>query len=483
MRAIPALVIVGLLVAGTVWLADRPGEVSLLWQGWQVETTVSVLVLGVIVLSLIAAAVAGVLRRVVGGPRSFMRRRRERRRRAGYKALTQGMVAVAAGDPDEALRQARRADVLLAEPPLTLLLSAQAAQLNGDEDAAKKYFTAMLSRPETEFLGLRGLITQAMRTRDDATARRLAERARQLRPKTAWVLASLFDLQARHGDWEAAQLTLGDAVKRRALPAAEARRHQAAILYQRSLEAEADSRPRDALKHVEKAHAAEPGFAPAAERAAALLLREGKPRQAAKVIETAWRVRPHPKLASSYAALYPGEAPLARLKRMERLAAANPENDETHLALASAALDAQLWGAARRHLEAVDARAVANGNGAAPAEANGKQATARACRLMAELEQRERGDVGAAHAWLARSATAQPDPVYVCSACSAESGEWTPHCPHCHAFDSLAWRVPSHARPAIAGGAAPHRLPAPSAAAASKPSASGAADTRPLAVS
>ena len=68
---------------------------------------------------------------------AFLRRRRERRRRAGYRALTQGMVAVAAGDPQEARRFARSADALLADPPLTLLLSAQAAQLDGDETAAK----------------------------------------------------------------------------------------------------------------------------------------------------------------------------------------------------------------------------------------------------------------------------------------------------------------------------------------------------------
>src|SRR5207244_3592662 len=90
----------------------------------------------------------------------------------GYRALTQGMVAVAAGDAEEAQRQARKADVLLAEPPLTLLLSAQAAQLGGDEDAARRFFSEMLNRPETEFLGLRGLLMQAGRGGGRPGARR-----------------------------------------------------------------------------------------------------------------------------------------------------------------------------------------------------------------------------------------------------------------------------------------------------------------------
>src|SRR6266404_5267827 len=174
---------------------------------------------------------------MVGSPLVFLRRRRERRRRSGYRALTQGMVAVAAGDPHEAQRYARKADALLAEPPLTLLLSAQAAQLEGDETAAKKFFTAMLDRPETEFLGLRGLLNQALRVGDRGTALRLTQRAMTLRPNTPWVVESLFDLEAREGRWETAQKTLAQAVKRRIVPRDRARHHRGVILYELSLAA------------------------------------------------------------------------------------------------------------------------------------------------------------------------------------------------------------------------------------------------------
>src|SRR5919202_454843 len=126
MRALPAIVVIAALIAAAV--------------------SVAVMLLGVLALAVLVGLLWRIFRGVVTGPRAFWRRRRERRRRAGYRALTQGMVAVAAGDPDKAQRYARKADVLLADPPLTLLLSAQAAQLNGDETAARKYFQAMLKR-------------------------------------------------------------------------------------------------------------------------------------------------------------------------------------------------------------------------------------------------------------------------------------------------------------------------------------------------
>ncbi len=49
--------------------------------------------------------------------------------------------------------------------------------------------------------------------------------------------------------------------------------------------------------------------------------------------------------------MWTDEAPLARVARFERLAAQNPTARESHLALAEAAFQAQLWGEARRHLE------------------------------------------------------------------------------------------------------------------------------------
>ena len=435
MRALPALIIVALILAGVLALGLLPGRVVMVWQGWRVDTSVAVLMLGVVIVAMAAAALFHLVRKIIGGPAAFLRARRERRRREGYRALTQGMVAVAAGDAEEAQKHARKADVLLAEPPLTLLLSAQAAQLSGDEHAAKKYFTAMLERAETEFLGLRGLLMQALRGGDEHTALRLVERAKAIRPRTPWVLSSLFELQARAGKWHEAEATLAEAVKRKAL-ALEHRFHRAALLHEKSRAAETDGASSEAMQHVAKAHSLDPGFAPAALRYAHLLRVGGRVRQAAKALEAAWRAAPHPHLADAYRALFGEEAPLLRFKRMERLASANPEHRESHMAMASAALEARLWGEARRHLEAAGAND--GEHGALPP---------RLCRMMAELEEQQHRDHVAARAWLARAANATAaDHAYVCGNCGSDTAEWAPVCPTCRAFNSLAWREPGGTR-------------------------------------
>lgn len=459
MRAVPTLIVAALLIAAAVFIADRPGAVSIVWQGWRIDTSVAVMVLAIILAVLAVSFFWGLIRRLIAGPRAFAQRRREKRRREGYRALTQGMVAVAAGDPEEAQRQARKADVLLADPPLTLLLSAQAAQLNGDDDAARKYFTAMLNRPETEFLGLRGLITQALREGDRATALRLAERARALRPRTQWVLASLFDLQARERRWDEAQETLAECLKRKALPAAIAHRHNAALFHLRSIAADAEGRPREALQLAARAVSLVPDFVPAVRRHAELLQREGRARQAAKALQAGWRHLPHPTLVKAWNALEPHEAPLQRVRRMERLVAADPNHAESRLALAGAALAAQLWGEARRQLEPITTEELA---------------TPRVCRLMAVLEESEHGDHEAARRWLERVSTAPPDPTWVCRECSGEANAWDALCPHCGGFDTLEWKRPARAA-AFALEPPPDRLALPGEAPHLPPAAVDAA--------
>ncbi len=455
-KLVAVLVITG-FVAVAIMLARQQGSVSIVWHGEIISMRVGVALVLVLAASTIIAAVFLALRMIVNGPRGFLRRRRERRRRKGYHALTQGMVAVAAGDAGEALKHARRADTLLADPPLTLLLSAQAAQLNGDEQAAKRFFTAMLERAETEFLGLRGLIMHALRRNDEATALKLAERARALRPRTPWVISSLFELQARAGDWTAADATLAEGVKRKALPAPAARHQRAVLHHERSRRAEAEGLHRDALRFAAKAYALDPGFVPSASRYAELLRVGGKLRHARKVIEGAWRAAPHPTLARAYDDLAAGEAPLARVKHMERLAAAQPGHVESHIALAATKLKAGLWGEARRHLN----DAGAHGNGNVPQ-------SSRVYRLMAEVEEAEHHDPVAARAWLAKtSAAASSDHGWVCRDCGAESPDWNALCSRCRSFDSIEWRHPNDGlavlRLAAAAGDLAPALPVPTA--------------------
>ena len=425
-----------LVAAAGAWLADHPGRVVVHWQGWRLETSAAILMLAAAALMAAAAALHKLWRWIAGGPGALGAARAEQRRRRGYESLTRGLVAVAAGDSGQARTLARRASSQLAGAPLTMLLSAQAAQLEGDEDAARRHFSAMLERPETEFLGLRGLLVQATRRGDREAALGLARRARELRPEAPWVLDTLFQLESATGRWAEAERTLAQAAKRKLVDGAEGRRRKALVAYGRALEAE-DSDARAALEQALKCHDAAPEFAPATALAARLLMAAGKARRAAKLVAAGWARQPHPDLVTAFAALAPDETPAARLGRFRKLAAVNPGHRESRLAAAGLALAAGQWDEARTELEAL-----------------GEALDARACRLMAELEERQYGDLAAARDWLGRAAAAPPGPAWVCRSCGQASAEWAALCPACEAFGGLEWEPPRLApteRPAAPG--------------------------------
>lgn len=432
-----------LIVAGSLWLADNPGDVTLSANDWQIGVPLPLFALAVLIVATVAALGYRFwrsIRRTPATARAFFQRRH---RDKGYRALTQGMVAVAAGDADEAARQAKHADSLLGEPPLTMLLSAQAAQLNGDEAAAKRYFTAMLEREETAFLGLRGLLMQAQRDGQGTEALALAQRAHALQPRTPWVLTTLLDLQVAQRHWREAIETLDQAARRKAIKPDEARHTRAALMLGGSQEAEDAGDSDEALTYARKAHAQAPDHLPASIRLATLLAAAGKRRAAVKLIEDTWAKTPHPALAGLYGELDRSPDPLKMVQRFEKLLGLNRDHPESHIALAQALLKAKIWGSARTHLTT----------------AGGEAPAARICRLMAQLEENEHGDMEAVRAWLLKATFAEPDPAWICSGCGTVADKWVPTCSHCAALGTLDWKVPSRA--AAIASAATGLLPVP----------------------
>ena len=426
LRTVWFLVILGVLTAVAVWLAEHPGSVTLHWQGYRLDTTFAILlsIVTVIVVSVALAYRLWIYFR--GVPARMGRARRDGRRRRGYMALTRGMVAVAAGDADEARRQSERADVLLGDPPLTMLLSAQTAQLRGDEKASEGFFEAMLDRPETEFLGVRGLLMRAMKQGEWDQALKLARRAYRLKPKSEWVAVTLLDLQVRAGQWADAEITLVESAKKKLIGSDTGNRRKAVIGYRRSIEAEAEGRTAEALKLVTKAHSLEPGFIPAVVAMARILTASDKARKATTMIEQAWRRNPHPDLFTAYRAALPDGDALQAMRAVQNLARLNADHPESHIALAEAALTAQLWGEARKHLNSV----------------TGDNASARVCRLMARLDESQHGDMVRAREWLVRASTADPDPTWVCRDCGNAVADWGVLCGKCGGFDSFDWQTP-----------------------------------------
>ncbi len=423
-RVVIYLLVVALAAAGFAWLADRPGDIQIVWQNQQVDTSVMAGLIGLGILAVVAITVWSLARFVLHSPGAVGGFFRDRRRERGYQALSRGMIAVGAGDPRLASQCADNAERLLSDEPLTLLLKAQTAQLHGDRTGAEGAFTAMLDEPGTRALGLHGLFVEAQRAGDRAAAREYAARASQTAPSLGWAGDALFAFQSAENDWDAALKTLQRNADNKLIDKETARRHRAVLLTAQAMELE-DSEPNRALALAGEAHRLALDLVPAAVVAGRLHAQAGDLRRATRVLEATWKLAPHPDIAEIYAHARPGDSARDRLKRIRTLIHKHPNTQEGTLALAATAIEARDFLEARQVLGTFLK----------------VTPTQRACLLMAELEEAEYGDSGRVREWLGRAVRAPRDAAWTADGYVSDS--WAPVSPITGRIDAFEWKVPA----------------------------------------
>jgi len=432
-RIVVFLILIGLAATGAAWVAEQPGDVVMTWGPWRIEAALSVAVLAVFVAIVAALLLWSLLRALIRTPGHIRRRHHARRHARGRHAITHGLLAIGHGDPAAARQHANVARRLAGDDPLTLLLHAQAAQLEGDRHAAQRAFRAMAERHDTRLLGLRGLFIEAQRADDAVAAVMIADEALKVAPNAPWASHAVLGFRCARGDWNGALAILDSNYTAGLLDKQAYRRQRGVLLTARALELETKNRDlsRDSVMEAVKLA---PTLVPSAVLAAKFESEAHQVRRAMRIIEAAWVAGPHPDLADAYAHVRLGDSARQRFSRVENLAAKTPGHIEGALAVARAAIDAAEFKRARAVL--------------APFTDNPTQ---RVAMLMAELERTEHGDAGRAREWTLRAVRARHDPSW--TADGYVSDRWRPVSPVTGRLDAFQWQTPVASLPSDQGAA------------------------------
>jgi HemY protein len=419
------VVLILVLGFGFAWLADRPGDLSIVWQDRRIEMSLMTAV--TVIVSLVAAIMIGwwLIRTIIYSPRTVARYFRANKRDRGYQALSTGLLAAGAGDAVTARKMNKRTKGLLKadQEPLIHLLDVQAALIEGHHDEARKLFEAMAEDPETKLLGLRGLYLEAQRQGADEAAQHYAETAAEQAPQLPWAGAAALSYRTREGKWDEALQLLERQRQAGTIEAAAADRTKAVLLTARARD-RVDSDPSSARDDALNALKLAPAFAPAAVVATKALLRQDNLRKAAKVLESAWKVSPHPELAEAYVRARMGDTASDRLKRAERLEKLKPLNPQSFDVVARAALEARRYDLAREKAEAAARLQPSEG----------------IYLLLADIEEAETGDQGRVRHWLSQAVRAPRDPAWTADGYVSET--WEPVSPISGKLDAFEWKVP-----------------------------------------
>ncbi|MCL2716090.1 MAG: hypothetical protein FWD68_16360 [Alphaproteobacteria bacterium] len=422
LRIVLFLLLIALAATGAAWVADQSGSVTLiLGNEWKISATLQVFAVALGLLALVSVVIARILGEVWRVPGRLRRARHRRHSARSRHAITQGLLAVGHGDVAAARQHAEAARRHAPDDPLTLLLHAQSAQLEGDRDKAQHAFRALAERPDTRLLGLRGLFVEAQRADDVIAAALIAEEAIRLSPSSTWASQAVLGFRCARNDWGGALAILDANLEAGLIEKAAFRRQRGVLLTARALDLE--TRDRDVARaSVMEAVRLAPTLVPAAVLAAKFESEAHQVRRAMKLVEAAWVAQPHPDLAEAYAHVRLGDSAQERLRRTEALAEKTEGHVEAALAIARMAIDAGEFARAREVLVPLV-----------------EDPTQRVALLMAEIERGE-GDNGRARAWTVRAVRARHDPAWTADGYVSE--QWRPVSPVTGRIDAFRWQTP-----------------------------------------
>jgi len=415
------------------FLNKQPGMTTLEWLGWRIEARTSLLVViavGFIWLAIMLDRIIGV---ITGLPGRISGSINSRRQDQGHQALAIGLVAASAGDGREAMRQSKKAKRLMGEAPLTDLLSAQAASLTGDPDAASRYFETLADQRETAFFGKAGLMRLEAERGDDNAALTMGREAFALNSKAPGLAKALYALEAKHGNWAEAIDALHAAGRDPDMDDAQVNAGFAALYYQLAIEDQNQNRgDKTVLAHLNKALKYDAGLPPAVLAAAACHDAMGKPRKARNVLQSGFDKTPHPDVVMAlFDHLGGDESALSKLIRMTDQSGNHPD---ALVEVARLAMGQKLWGEAKRLLDLVPE----------------KSRDLKMWQVYADLAEHapqhsDDAETDAAdwpdqnHA-LSMAAKAKRPVSWQCSSCHAVAEDWHAHCPDCGHFATIGWR-------------------------------------------
>ena len=404
-RLLSLFILIMLAASAASWLMAQPGNLSIEWLGWQMEMPSSLAVTLVVVFALILVFFDRLQRALRSMPGWLGGRWCERRDTAGHRALTLGLMAVSAGEPVEARKQAARARRLLNAPQLTALLSAQAAHLAGDHAAARRYFAALTDDQDTAFLGQIGLMRLAVDAKDSPAALMAARKALDLKPQSALAATQLLQLHADQQNWTAALDVIAIVIKDRkkqtgTVPELLVRQH-IALYYLDGLAAlETEEDTARATGQFLAALRNDPAFLPAIFALTDLYLKNDSKRKAIKLLETSFALVPHTGIVDRLLALWDDNDGNS-IARLIKLIPKNPEllQQTAYHIVSDMAASKGLDGEAKRLRALHDASMAAFG--------------------------------------------------WQCGVCKSLHDSWHSHCPACGQFAGLKWQQPEKVTPLL----------------------------------
>lgn len=417
-----------------IWLVTQEGDVDINMMGYSLSMPTGIFLLFILTSFIVTLTLYRLVRGILNAPKKMVAYTQASQRKKSFRALTRGLVAVAAGDAKQATHYSKQTKNLWPDlKGLPLLLEAQAAQLRGETGLAQNRFERMLADNDSAFLGVRGLMNEALKNNDYARALDFARKAEKQHPKKPWVVKGVYDLEIKNRQWRDALRTNHKLNKLKIYDKDKITSDRIAIYLHHHDKALKAGDEKAALSEVEKAYKLDPNFVPTVTRYCRYLIQNGQHKKVVRLIEKSWKNQTHPDLADLWIKLAPepkGKNPdkdqAKKIEWVERLLDLQPNSATAQIMAAKVAMEFNLWGEAKAYLN----------------RAEKIYPSVEVYRLLTFVEQNSTHNEEAIHHLMERASRALPDKVWMCQETGIIYDEWSAIAKPHGAFNSIIWDVP-----------------------------------------
>jgi HemY protein len=313
------LVFLACIGVGAAWIAENPGQLTIHFGDYRIDTSLAVITGVVVCASLAIMASYAVLAHLFHLPGAWVQRKSLKHYREGMKELTWSVASLAASDIASAQTHTKKAEKWLGVTPITLLLSTQIARSKGDDAHKHELLEKMLEFKETEYLSARLLSESAGKQKLLPKALALAQHASAVNPHEHVAALSVVSLHTKLGQWSDAMRALDNCARKIKLPRSKLNRLRGVILYAQTQAWLEEGNDSSALGSAKKMLRYLPDFPPAIIMAAECYHENHATDKAIKLLLSGWERTAHPDIATRLRHISLGSAPKKREKILAKI--------------------------------------------------------------------------------------------------------------------------------------------------------------------
>ena len=149
----------------TIWFKKDPGTISIIWQGWLIESSIPIISTLILLLFSIILLLFFISKRIIFFPKSLHKSLNNRRKIKADAAIIKGFAAKNMGEIRLARNYSNQAK-FLNNTPLKLLLDSEINNYYGNNAKSLELHQNMLKHPETLLMSIKKVTIQHINNKD-----------------------------------------------------------------------------------------------------------------------------------------------------------------------------------------------------------------------------------------------------------------------------------------------------------------------------